>query len=148
MTLHFFGNHRADPGGVFLRDEVVKNDSRACTCRAGNEQLGSIQMTKPIDTAAINSQVTESWFSKTLTTINEVNVRFRVMQDIEAKFHTHSDCPECFFVLSGQVTIDTENSCETLGPGQFFRVEPGISHRARVCGRATLLVLDQFPSST
>lgn len=106
-----------------------------------------VHMTRPIDTTTIGAQVTDSWFSKTLTTINDVNLRFRVMEDAEASFHVHPSSPECFFVVSGQVTIDTEGACETLGPGQFFRVEPGLSHRARVRGRATLLVLDQLPTA-
>jgi mannose-6-phosphate isomerase-like protein (cupin superfamily) len=102
-------------------------------------------MDQPIDTEKLAAKADDAWSSSTLTTINDVSLRFRVMQDTEAKFHTHSTSPECFFVVSGQVTIDTENSSATLGPGQFLRVEPGTSHRAKVVGRATLLVLDQLP---
>jgi mannose-6-phosphate isomerase-like protein (cupin superfamily) len=102
-------------------------------------------MDQSIDTEKIAARTNESWSSFTLTTINDVSLRFRVMQDTEAKFHTHSTSPECFFVVSGQVVIDTEGSSAPLGPGQFFRVEPGTSHRARVVGRATLLVLDHLP---
>jgi mannose-6-phosphate isomerase-like protein (cupin superfamily) len=97
-----------------------------------------------IDTNDIAAKAAEPWLSSILTTISGVNLRFRVMQDTQAQWHVHSHSPECFFVLDGQVTIETALGGHTLGPGEFFRVEPGITHRARVMGRARLLVLDQL----
>ena len=97
-----------------------------------------------IDTTEIAAKATEAWHSETLATVNGVNLRFRVMRDTQAQLHTHEDSPECFFVLTGQITIDTTAGSQTVGPGQFFRVEAGVSHRARVTGQAQLLVLDQF----
>ncbi len=64
------------------------------------------------------------------------------MRDIAKDFHVHEQSPECFFVLSGLVHIDTEEGNVSLSPGQFFQVRPGLKHRVRVKGEATLLVFD------
>ena len=99
-------------------------------------------MSSPIDTNAIKNANLGSWHAELLASHNGVNLKYRVMRDTSANFHVHHEWPECFFVISGHVTIDTENASHTLGPGQFFRVEQGVSHRARVEGEATLLVFD------
>ena len=66
------------------------------------------------------------------------------MRDSVASFHSHPDTPECFFVLTGMVQVDTEHGSVVLEPGHFYKVEPGVSHRARVEGEATLLVFDRI----
>ena len=99
-----------------------------------------------LDTNPIQAAHPESWFAQKLTTIDGVNLKYRVMRDTTAYFHVHDESPECFFVLSGEVVMDTETGSVTLGPGMFYRVEPGISHRSRVTGEATLLVLDKMPA--
>lgn len=71
-----------------------------------------------------------------------VNLKFRVMRGTVADFHVHADGPECFFVLSGIVTIDTDGASVTLEPGQFLEVPAGVRHRSRVEGEATVLVFD------
>ena len=99
-----------------------------------------------IDTYAIKGAHPEAWFAQTLTSIDGVNLKYRVMRDTTASFHVHDDSPECFLVLSGEVVMDTENGSVTLSAGMFYRVDPGISHRSRVVGEATLLVLDKMGS--
>ena len=98
-----------------------------------------------LDTQQIKNAHPQGWHAEKLTSIAGVKLKFRVMRNTTAQFHTHNDSPECFFVISGSVIVDTDQGSVTLNPGQFFRVEPGVSHRSRVEGEATLLVLDQFP---
>jgi mannose-6-phosphate isomerase-like protein (cupin superfamily) len=95
-----------------------------------------------VDTSEIARAHPESWFAQTLASHKGVNLKFRVMRGTMADFHVHEGCPECFFVLSGTVCIDTESGSVTLGPGQFFEVPAGLRHRSRVDGEATVLVLD------
>jgi mannose-6-phosphate isomerase-like protein (cupin superfamily) len=97
-----------------------------------------------LDTTRLGRESPGAWFAQELASLNGVRLRFRVMRDTAAGFHVHETSPECFFVLSGSVTIDTEHGSCVLEPGQFYRVAPGVSHRARVDGEATLLVLDAF----
>jgi mannose-6-phosphate isomerase-like protein (cupin superfamily) len=99
-------------------------------------------MNQVIDTNEVKLAHSESWFAMPLTVHNGVALRYRVIRDTSANFHTHEQTPECFFVLTGEVSIDTEEGSVSLSPGQFFRVKPGVSHRARVVGEATLLVFD------
>lgn len=94
----------------------------------------------PLDTR--NLGASESWFSEVLASVAGANLRYRVMRDTAKAFHVHEQSPECFFVLSGLVHIDTEDGSVCLSPGQFFQVRPGLRHRARVDGEATLLVFD------
>ena len=103
-------------------------------------------MNELFDTLRIRATHQESWYAEKLVGMDGVNLRFRVMRDTSAEFHKHVEGPECFFVLSGTVMVDTEHGNVTLGPGQFFKVDTSVLHRARVDGEATLLVLDQIPS--
>jgi mannose-6-phosphate isomerase-like protein (cupin superfamily) len=93
-----------------------------------------------LDTGALDT--TGPWFSQVLASIRGTNLRFRVMRDTARPFHVHEHSPECFFVLDGLLHIDTEEGSVSLSAGQFFEVPPGLKHRARVEGEATLLVFD------
>ena len=99
---------------------------------------------EPIDTNQIKDAHPEAWYAEKLTTINGVNLKYRVMRDTTAQFHQHDDPPEAFYVLSGTVIMDPDQGSLTLAAGQFYQIEPGISHRSRVVGEATLLVIDKF----
>ena len=86
------------------------------------------------------------WQSTDLLEFNGIKVRHRIMQDAEARWHTHRGSAEFFLILSGEVTIDIrrgeEISSHTLRQGQMLAVHPGNEHRARCKGRATLVVMD------
>jgi mannose-6-phosphate isomerase-like protein (cupin superfamily) len=97
-----------------------------------------------IDTNLIRAAHSGTWHAETLATIDGVNLKFRVMRNSIAQFHKHEDTPECFFVLSGQIQLDTETGSVTLGPGQFYQVDPGVSHRSKVEGEATVIVFDRI----
>ena len=95
-----------------------------------------------VDTTKIPREHLEPWFAQTLASHNGANLKFRVMRGTTADFHVHPDSPECFFVLSGTVHIDTDSGSVALSAGQFFEVPAGLQHRSRVDGEATVLVFD------
>jgi mannose-6-phosphate isomerase-like protein (cupin superfamily) len=99
-------------------------------------------MRQPVDTRKLPQAHPEPWFVQTLASHNGANLKFRVMRGTVADFHVHADSPECFFVVSGQVTIDMDSHSVTLEPGQFMEVPAGVRHRSRVEGEATVLVFD------
>ena len=94
------------------------------------------------DMDAFQKGVTEAWKSINVATVNGSAVRFRVMQDTTANWHKHDEGDELFYVVSGVVFIDTHDGAKELRPGQLIVVPAGTRHRARVEGRATLLVID------
>ena len=94
----------------------------------------------PLDTR--NLGASEPWFSKVLASVAGANLRYRVMRGTAKAFHVHEQSSECFFVLSGLVHIDTGEGSVCVSQGKFVQVRPGLRHRARVEGEATLLVFD------
>lgn len=88
--------------------------------------------------------VTDNWKSFDLTQVNGNQVRVRVMENVTAQWHSHSDSDEFFYVLEGVVNIDTESGTQVLNPNELFVVPAKTKHRARVTGRATLLVIDKI----
>jgi quercetin dioxygenase-like cupin family protein len=45
--------------------------------------------------------------------------------------HVHHQHADCFYVLSGQITLSLENGERTLGPGSFVLVPPDVVHTFR-----------------
>jgi mannose-6-phosphate isomerase-like protein (cupin superfamily) len=88
--------------------------------------------------------VTDAWKSLDVATVNGNAVRYRVMQDVTANWHVHESSDELFLVISGTAYLDTERGTRKLDAGQLFVVPSGTRHRARVEGRATLLVIDDI----
>jgi hypothetical protein len=73
-----------------------------------------------IDTSDFKSSHQEAWCSQKLAAFGGASLRYRIMRDTCAPFHVHEHCPECFFVLSGVVHIDTETGTVSLGLGSFL----------------------------
>jgi mannose-6-phosphate isomerase-like protein (cupin superfamily) len=85
--------------------------------------------------------ITDSWKSTDVATVNGNTVRFRVMANVTANWHVHAHSDELFYILSGTVYMDTEHGTQEIRSGQLFVVPAGTLHRARVTDRATLLVI-------
>ena len=86
------------------------------------------------------------WSSASVATANGVTFRVRAMEDTTAPWHVHDDGDEIFIVLSGTLNVDTEGTTYVATPGGLVVVPRGVRHRARVEGRAELLVLDALNS--
>lgn len=63
------------------------------------------------------------------------------MRDAIAKWHVHTNTDEMFVVLSGSVSIDTENGSFDLNANDCLVVKAGTQHRARTETPATLMTL-------
>jgi len=96
------------------------------------------------DLDGLQCGVTDAWKSFDVATVNGNAVRYRVMQDVTANWHVHDDSDELFLVMSGTAYLDTEQGTRKLVAGQMFVVPSGTRHRARVEGRATLVVVDDI----
>jgi mannose-6-phosphate isomerase-like protein (cupin superfamily) len=99
-------------------------------------------MAPPCDLTAPPGGVSAAWHSRDVACVNGNTVRIRLMQDRIADWHVHRDSDELFYVIDGTVVMDTEHGVHAIGAGQLFVVPVGTRHRARVAGRATMLVID------
>lgn len=96
------------------------------------------------DLDGLQTGVTHSWKSFDVATVNGNAVRFRVMENTTANWHVHEHTDELFYVVSGTVLLDTEHGVREIQPGQLLVIPAGTRHRARVEGRATVLVVDNI----
>ena len=93
---------------------------------------------------SLHRGITDSWKSIDVAKVNGNTVRFRVMENVTANWHTHAHSDELFYVLSGIVYMDTQHGTQEIRSGHLFVVSSGTPHRARVMDRATLLVVDSI----
>jgi mannose-6-phosphate isomerase-like protein (cupin superfamily) len=105
-------------------------------------------MSLPIarDLDGLQTGVTDVWKSFDVATVNGNAVRFRVMENTTANWHVHEHCDELFYVVTGTVLMDTECGVREIQSKQLLVIPAGMRHRARVEGRATLLVVDNIRS--
>jgi mannose-6-phosphate isomerase-like protein (cupin superfamily) len=94
-----------------------------------------------IDTNAIASAVTHTWFNQTLCKVNESVVRMGVIQG-EYHWHKHDDDDEFFYTVEGELLIDLEDRTIALKPGQGFVVPKGVVHRTRAPERTIILMVE------
>lgn len=84
---------------------------------------------------------TASWANEQIGSFNESQVNVRFMHKTIAEWHVHSETDEMFVVVSGLVTIDTEDGIFPLTKNDCFIVKAGTRHRARTDESTTLLTL-------
>src|SRR5919108_3741078 len=100
----------------------------------------NVSTNRPTRLSALGEGIVARWHSERIGAFNGNHLRFRVMDAAAADWHVHEASDELFLVLSGVVDLDTGHDTHTLAPGDLFVVPAGVRHRARVAGRATLLV--------
>ncbi len=85
--------------------------------------------------------VTVPWFNQTLTRVNESVVRLGVVEG-EYHWHKHDDDDEFFFVIEGQLFIDTEKGTIELNPHQGITIPRGMMHCPRAPQRTVILMME------
>lgn len=81
------------------------------------------------------------WASEQIGNFNSSQVNVRVMHQTITDWHLHSDTDEMFVVLSGSVTIDTENGEFPLTQNDCFIVKAGTRHRTKTNKTVILMTL-------
>jgi mannose-6-phosphate isomerase-like protein (cupin superfamily) len=74
--------------------------------------------------------------------VNGNTVRLRTMHKFTARWHSHVESDELFYVLSGLFHLDIGERTVDLRAGELFVVPAGVRHRGRAGARTTLLVVD------
>ena len=92
----------------------------------------------------MSDETRQVWQSVDLATVNGNIVRSRTMEKFTARWHTHADSDEFFYVLSGLFYLDTDAGTIEIRAGESFVVPAGVRHRGRAEIRTTLLVVDRI----
>ncbi|HEX8344574.1 MAG TPA: cupin domain-containing protein [Actinoplanes sp.] len=85
------------------------------------------------------AQVAEHWSPKTITTVNDYDVRIAKVHG-EFVRHQHADSDEFFLVVDGELTIRMDEGDVTLKPGEVYVVPRGVYHQP-VAATETSIVL-------
>ena len=94
-----------------------------------------------IDVPAMVKECTDKWFNQTLTKVNESVVRLGIVKG-EYHWHQHPHEDEFFFVLSGQLFIDLEDTTLELNPNQGTTIAKGVMHRPRAPQKTVMLMVE------
>jgi len=105
----------------------------------------TVCMTAAIDLAGVLATFEESWSPRTVTTLNDYDVRV-VKAKGEFTRHSHPETDEFFLVLRGRVTIRMDDGDVQLGPGQIYVVPRGVDHQPVSVEGAEVLLIE--PSAT
>ncbi len=95
-----------------------------------------------VDVPAVIAACSEKWLNQTLCTVNGSVLRLGVFNDGTIPWHTHDDADEFFFVLQGELFIETENERFRLGEHQGMTVPKGVLHRPVIEAPAVALMIE------
>jgi mannose-6-phosphate isomerase-like protein (cupin superfamily) len=90
----------------------------------------------------MSDKMREVWKSVDVATVNGNIVRTRTVEKFTARWHTHAESDEFFYVLSGLFCLDTDAGTIEIRAGECFVVPAGVRHRGRADIPTTLLVID------
>ena len=94
-----------------------------------------------IDVPELVRACTEPWYNQTLTRINDSVARLGIVQG-DYHWHKHEDEDEFFFVLSGKLYIDLEETTLELNPHQGATISKGVMHRTRAPFKTVMLMVE------
>jgi len=94
-----------------------------------------------IDVNEIVAACTDRWFNQTLVKVNDSVVRIGIVEG-EYHWHKHDNDDEFFFVLSGQLVIDLQDTSITLNPNEGVTVTRGVMHRPRAPHKTVMLMVE------
>ncbi len=83
----------------------------------------------------------EDWFNQTLCKVNSSVMRIGVFNG-ELEMHTHEDDDELFFVLEGNVVIESENGNFELSTHEGVCIPKGVKHRPTAKERSIVLMVE------
>ena len=92
-----------------------------------------------LDIAQNLSKSADAWDKEQIGNFNGSQVNVRYMNSAIAPWHEHADTDEMFVVLSGSVTIETEERSVLLTQNDCLIIKAGTRHRSKTDGVATLL---------
>ncbi|HTL82145.1 MAG TPA: cupin domain-containing protein [Bacteroidia bacterium] len=99
-----------------------------------------------IDIPKVIAECTDKWFNQTLTKVNGSVVRIGIIEG-EYHWHKHEHEDEFFFVISGKLFIDLEDSegaskIIELNPNEGATISRNVMHRTRAPQKTVMLMVE------
>lgn len=92
-------------------------------------------------------KVNQTWEPHDIAHINETSLRVaRIEGAYDWHVHPHED--EFFFVLQGEIFIDTEDGAVELKEMEGFLVKKGVRHRSRSSKPAWIMLVEPTATKT
>jgi mannose-6-phosphate isomerase-like protein (cupin superfamily) len=127
---------------MLLSSEDVKTLGRQPLRRPPWHPAG---MSKPVDLAAVLSQIDQPWRPVTVAVLNDYDLRVvKIMGEFTR--HSHPETDEAFIVLKGSMIIRLDAGDVTLTAGQLHVVPRGVTHQPVSLQGAEVLLIE--PSTT
>jgi mannose-6-phosphate isomerase-like protein (cupin superfamily) len=101
--------------------------------------------THPVDLAAVLATFSEPWAPRTVTTLNDYDVRV-VRTRGEFTRHSHPETDELFLVLAGSLTSRMDSGDVDLEQGDLYVIPRGVYHQPVSIDGAEVLLIE--PSAT
>ncbi|MGH7937359.1 MAG: cupin domain-containing protein [Chthoniobacterales bacterium] len=109
---------------------------------------GDLPLPELLDPARLSAAVREPYHNRSLTQVNDHEVRMSVMTE-RFRWHHHPDSDEMFIVVEGGLIIEFDDREVLLHPGQIMAVPRGVRHRTRPEGaRSVNLTLERRGTAT
>jgi mannose-6-phosphate isomerase-like protein (cupin superfamily) len=101
-----------------------------------------------IDPAKLSGAIKELYDNRSLSHINDHEIRMSVMTEPFA-WHFHPDSDETFLVVEGELIIEFEKGAVSLSAGQMLTVPRRLLHRTRPAGaRSVNLTFEKVNAET
>lgn len=101
-----------------------------------------------LDLKKLSAAVQEPYHNRSLTTVNDHEVRMSVMTG-PFGWHCHPDSDETFLMLEGGLVVEFETGEVLLRPGQLLTVPRAVRHRTRPEGaRSVNLTVERAGAAT
>ena len=95
-----------------------------------DETQKAVKQTEVLDPAKLGQEVRDRYHNRSLTTVNDHEVRISVMTE-PFRWHHHPDSDETFMGVEGGLIIELGQREIVLSGGQMITVPRGVRHRTR-----------------
>jgi mannose-6-phosphate isomerase-like protein (cupin superfamily) len=83
------------------------------------------------------------WSPKIVAQVNDTDLKLVKVHGSDFPWHSHADEDELFWVLAGELVIETRDGAVALGPGEVAVVPRGVEHRTLARVETQLVLIER-----
>lgn len=102
-----------------------------------DETQGAVEQIEVLDPRKLSQVVRDRYHNRSLTTVNDHEVRISVMTE-PFRWHHHPDSDETFIGVEGGLIIEFGEREIVLRSGQMITIHRGVRHRTRPEGERSV----------